>query len=85
MENNTPEQKPLIRSITEAFSMQPANLYVGMNWSWRSVDDKTEIAKIVLEEVYVNGDPFEYYIGYDVKGNRLFEYRKETVNVNYEI
>lgn len=74
-----------IRSITEAFSMQPATLYVGMTHSWLENEKQTIVAKIVEEDVDIVGDPWPYYIGYDKDGNRLFEYKKGTVNVTYEV
>jgi hypothetical protein len=70
-----------IRSITEAFSIQPASFYVGMLWSNKG----NTVAKIVEESVYINGDPFDYYVGYDTNGNKLFESKKGTVNVTYEV
>jgi hypothetical protein len=70
--------KEKIQSISEAYSMQPATLYVGMK-----LDGGRVIDKIIQEDVHIEGDPFAYYVGYDKKGNRLFEYRKGTVNVHY--
>jgi hypothetical protein len=70
-----------IRSISEAFSMQPRHLTVGEFHLYSSV----VIDRIVQEDVHIEGDPYAYYVGYDDKGNRLFEYRKGTVNVNYEV
>jgi Zn/Cd-binding protein ZinT len=68
----------IISSITEAFSMQPSTLYVG------GYAGEIQIAKIVQEDVHIEGDPFAYYVGYDENGNRLFEYKKGTVNVHYQ-
>lgn len=70
-----------IRSISEAFSMQPKVFTVGEVVNYGLVI----IARIVQEDVHIEGDPFAYYVGYDDKGNRLFEFRKGTVNVIYEV
>ena len=67
-----------IYSISEAFSMQPTPLHVGGN----TISGK-KIARIMLQEIKCNGDPFEAYIGYDADGNKLFHYLKNTVNVHY--
>lgn len=72
--------KDKIYSISEAYSIQPVTLYVGGLSG--NASDKV-IAKIVEEDIYITGDPFEYYCGYDSDGNRLFEYKKGTVNVHY--
>lgn len=71
----------IINSITEAYSMQPCSFYVGGDWFGTT---HRKIAKIVQEDVYINGDPYDYYVGYDEKGNRLFEFKKGTVNVTYQ-
>ena len=73
MKNDLP-----VRSITEAFSMQPCTLTVGTYYNASST-----VAKIVEEDVYIVGDPFPYYVGYDQNGKKLFEFRKGTVNVMY--
>lgn len=71
----------IVQSITEAFSMQPVCFYVGMNYN------KSIVAIIALEKISipVNGDPYEYqyYVGRDENGNKLFQYRAETVNVTF--
>lgn len=65
-----------IKQITEAFSMQPASWYVGQHLSSDRI-----ISSIVEEAVYVDGSPYDYYVGYDKDNNRLFEFRKASVNV----
>lgn len=71
--------KGIIHSIGEAFSMQPAIMYVG-----QTVHPGIVVDRIVEEDVHIQGDPFTYYVGYDEDGNRLFEFRKGTVNVTYK-
>ncbi len=74
----------IIYSISEAFSMQPASFYLGMP----IYPDQRKVAVIAKEKINfpVAGDPFEYwyYVGRDDEGNKLFEYRAETVNVIYK-
>jgi len=70
--------KNIIQSICEAYSMQPYSLYVGQNLN------KKIITKIVEEDVFINGDPYPYYVGYDKDENRLFEFRKDSVNVIFQ-
>jgi hypothetical protein len=74
------EYKGIIVSITEAFSMQPSSFRVGTHYANNGI----LIDRISQEDVYINGDPFEYYVGYDKDGNRLFEFKKGTVSVCYE-
>lgn len=74
-----------IYSITEAYSMQPTEIAVGDKVRNYHTQTEAVIKRIVQEDVYITGDPFDYYVGYDEEGNRLFEYRKGTVNVKYKI
>lgn len=71
-------EKREIFQIAEAYSMQPMDFAIGKNLQGRI------IAKIIEETIYIEGDPFSYYVGYDDKGKRLFEYKKGTVNVIYK-
>lgn len=73
--------KEEVDSITEAFSMQPVCYMVGGYVS------HTKIACIILEAINIpiNGEPYtyQYYIGYDENGNKLFQFKQETVNVTF--
>lgn len=71
--------KGVISNICEAFSMQPATMYVGMDYRLG-----IKLDRIVEEDIYIEGDPFSYYVGYDNEGHKLFEFKKGTVNVCYE-
>lgn len=70
-----------IRSISEAFSMQPITLNV------EDVINNVKIFTINKETINfpVAGDPYDYwyYIGYTEQGKKIFEFRAETVNVFY--
>lgn len=72
------DSKNEVQSITEAFSMQPAALYVGMTIN------SSVVERIVEEDVYIVGDPYPYYVGYASDGKRLFEFKKGTVNVIFK-
>ena len=71
-----------VKSITEAFSQQPITMYVGMIYDY---DKQIKVSAINLEiiNVPINGDPFDYrfYVGRDENGNKLFQFRAETVSV----
>lgn len=68
-----------IYTITEAFSMQPSSRVVGCEYG----PNNRKLDRITEEDVHIEGDPFAFYVGYDADGNRMFEYRKGTVNVEY--
>ena len=74
-----------IKSITEAFSMQPAYFQVYEVRGNETCFNKSLIAEIKLqaeESAYIN-EPDYYYIGYNFDGNLLFKYIAKTVNVQY--
>jgi len=73
-----------VKSVTEAFSQQPATFYVGMIHDY---DKQIKVATIDLEiiNIPVCGDPFDYrfYVGRDENGNKLFQFRADTVSVSF--
>jgi hypothetical protein len=74
-----------IKSITEAFSMQPAYFQVYEVRGNETSFLPSLIAEIKLEaqeSAYTN-EPEYYYIGYNFYGNLLFKYLAKTVNVQY--
>lgn len=74
------EKKQLIiAGVSEAFSMQPTGYSVD-----QVMYDGRKVKEIKLEAVYCTGDPFDYYVGYDENGDKIFECRKETMNVYYK-
>lgn len=80
----TPE--PKVKSITEAFSQQPA--YFSITDKPSSFDPKSSIAEIVLENHTIGtncGDPVEqlYYVGKNFDGEMIFRYVANSVNVHY--
>lgn len=77
-----------IKSLSEAFSMQPMSYTVGEKLNrYYSTKPGPVLARIEAEvkNYPVAGDPFEcyYFVGYDDEGNVLFEFRRESMNVFY--
>jgi len=77
-----------IKSIMEAFSMQPQWYVVEEKLTQFSKPELT-IKNIEKEETVVgfdSGNPIQItcYIGYNHNGNKMFQYMANTVNVNYE-
>ena len=74
-----------IRSITEAFSMQPSTQEVRLTRE-PFEKDKSILTKIWLEQRTIRGaGEVDFYVGYDQKGRKLFEYLRSSVNVHYFI
>lgn len=82
-----------IKSISEAFSMQPSTRYVTTQENYGLYHENkpsaaAQIAEIKLETVEIGrkyGDPIEdlYYVGYNFDGKKLFQYLALTVNVEF--
>jgi hypothetical protein len=73
------EQK--IKSITEAFSMQPNTWTVGNSYwihEFNHVISDIKLERIGPDEFYDN-----LYIAYDSDGNKLFEWQPKAVNITY--
>ena len=67
-------EKARVKSISEAFSMQPAVFDVGKPCYGEILD---HIDRVQVEE-------YEYaYIAYNSKGEPLFRYLEKSVNVHY--
>ena len=75
--------KTKIKSISEAFSMQPVTLEINPNCLPENLRDGqvTEIR----EEIRITdvGDHILYYIGYDKNGEMIFKYLANSCNVHY--
>ena len=67
-----------IKSISEAFSMQPITLSVVDKPT--SFDPENSIKEIKLE---VMDETTNVYVGYNFDGKKLFEYIAKSVNVHY--
>ena len=67
----------IISSIIEAYSMQPNAFYVVT----KNLKNDS-LAEIRLEKDKHDGSPV--YIGYTIKGEKLFMYRADSVNVHYK-
>jgi hypothetical protein len=73
-----------IRSIVEAFSMQPQILQISESKDnfWKPDE---AIKGIRLEYLSYSNDevPEPYYVGYNFDGKKLFQYLAKSVNVHY--
>lgn len=81
-----------IKSITEAYSQQPCSLQVETQAKYDGYKNlefrETFCKEIKLEQVII-GDPSTgtvvmAYVGYGFKGQKLFQYLADSVNVHYE-
>jgi hypothetical protein len=76
--------KEKIKSITEAFSMQPITLTITEPDKRSAFNPENDIKEIKQEGKQVNENKMiNIYVGYDFDGNKIFEYIAETVNVHY--
>lgn len=78
----------IIKSISEAFSMQPKHIET-MKSNENYYDKQNACKEIKLERLCIGsrcGDPVEemYYVGYNFEGKKIFQYIANTVNVHYE-
>ena len=78
-----------IKSITEAFSMQPTTIST-MKSNEGYFDKPNACKEIKLERLCIGhkyGDPIEelYYVGYNFEGKKIFQYIANTVNVHFEV
>jgi len=73
-----------IRSIVEAFSMQPQILQISESKDnfWKPEEAIKEIKLESLSGVY-DEYPTDYYVGYNFDGKKLFQYLAKSVNVHY--
>ncbi len=84
-----------IKSITEAFSMQP-NTFETKNQiqhentiKYSNSIANRDCKEIIFEKHVIGhkcGDPLEelYYVGYNFEGQKIFQYIANTVNVHFE-
>ena len=76
--------KQKIKSISEAFSMQPITLEVTREDKRSNFDHENDIKEIKQEGKQVNSDKMiSVYRGYNYDDKMLFEYIVESVNVHY--
>ena len=79
----TTKMEPRIKSVTEAFSMQPETWYVFRENQRLPFGKTTEIYRIELERI--GPDPFYdfMYRAYGVNGNKMHEWPYKSVSVSY--
>lgn len=73
-----------IKSITEAYSLQPFHHEIvpdPLRHSFPSPGDC--LMDIKCEKINIDGDSISYYCGYSWNGNLLFQYRANSVNIQY--
>ena len=70
-----------IKSISEAFSIQPAFITINPNKDNPRDDEAVEIKEEVIQVSDL--DRITVYAGYNKKGKRLFQYLANSVNVHY--
>jgi hypothetical protein len=77
------EQK--IKSISEAYSMQPACISVSnKDKVYAKEYNYLHILEIKLETLQVGTNTqADFYVGYDFNGNKSFQYLANSVNVHY--
>ena len=68
--NHNPEKMKdqKIYSVSEAFGMQPLMWSIGNTYFTRN-----PLSRIVKEDVFDTGDPFDFYVGYDSEDKRVFQ------------
>lgn len=69
-----------IKSISEAFSMQPITIQVVSENQRSKFDPSQDIEKIELEVMNENTN---IYVGYNFEGEKKFKYLANAVNVHY--
>lgn len=73
-----------IKSIVEAFSMQPETLQVSeTNVGYWKPEEAIKEIKLEQSEGLYDNEPEYYYRGYNFEGVLLFQYIARTVNVKY--
>lgn len=77
----------IIKSISEAFSMQPVHKEVCTDYE-NYYDKPNACNKILKETLTIGarcGDPVQeiYYVGYNFQNVKIFQYIANTVNVNF--
>ena len=73
-----------IKSISEAFSMQPITIEV-LSENQLSIPDSSQDIKIIQSESIVldSGEIIEVYSCYNFEGEKKCQYLKKSVNVHY--
>ncbi len=70
-----------IKSITEAYSMQPETLSIRTEREKKRFNPTSKDCEYIQKE----GIDTIYYIGYNFEHKMLFKYLANSVNVHYEI
>lgn len=73
----TGKKKQIIHTVTEVMTPYPRQWVVGNMFG--AVILK-EIHEVVL---YVDGDPYEYFVGYNENGDLVFQIRKHCATVTF--
>ena len=68
-----------ISAVSEAFSMQPMGWQVGNTYQTQA-----PLVRIVKESVSDTGYPYDFYVGYDEAGRRVFQIRVMAATVQFK-
>lgn len=79
MSKQQKETEQTIYGVSEAFSIQPNAWYVGNRYH-----TQTELKEIRKESIYDTGDPYDFYVGYDLNGKKVFAVRVQAATVLYK-
>ena len=75
-----------VKSISEAFSMQPHKVSVIEDSDYEMYYDKINACKeIKFEYIRLDGDTVDVYNGYNFEGKKIFQYIAKSVNVEYDV
>lgn len=69
--------KPIIKTVMEVMVPNPRF------WAVGNMFGAVILKEIHEQELYVDGDPYTYLVGYNENGNVVFEIRKVTANITY--
>lgn len=81
------EQK--IKSISEAFSMQPVTLSISDQENYdkcakANLSHAPDLCKEIRhDKIMLDGKLTSFYVGYNFKGEQIFRYLVSAVNVHY--
>ena len=71
-----------IRTISEAYSMQPITLTVVETPASFNPEDSIKEIKLEVRN-YITDVSTDFYVGYNFEGKKIFEYVAAAVNVHY--
>lgn len=70
-------KKPIIQSVTEVGTPNPRQ------WAVGNMFGAVILKEIHEQDLYVDGDPYTYLVGYNENGKIVFELRKAFATITY--